>query len=217
MKFVLSAAAPKASAISLQIISSLVNPSSTKTVSSFAISTYDASDFSIDQINAGISITMKYSAAFSNIVIAPDSKTNSAITNYKFTITQPSAIEAGGILRIVFPATVIPQSDVSCSPTCTSIGSNTLRVVLPAITSNTAFDVTVSRVKNPPSFAESAVFAFNSYASDGTSAYSNDSSHKIQNNVPSTILSVPYTFTPKIYGSTATTLSFSFTPTYSQI
>ena len=218
-----SAAAAAGSNITLQIISSLTNPPSTKAVSSFSIQTYDGQGYLIDQLLTGLSITMATAAPFNSLSVSSLSRVNSAITSYTFTFNQPSSMDSGGSIVIVFPTNVVPQSGATCTDgssnplTCTALTGQSMRITLPAIPVNSDFVVKISAVKNGPSLKPSGPFKLTTFASDAVSKYSEDSSTlTITNSEDSVIPSLNYTFTPMTYG-TAVDLSIVFTPTNSSI
>lgn len=153
-----------------KISSIFTNPSSTRLTSSFALYTYHSNGYSIANIDTAKSIQMNVSDSFQNLAISRTSQKNYELNTYTFIIRQKSPYEASSILLIGFPAAVVPvnptcmmTTPVSTSVSCT-FTSSTLRVTLPASTysSGTSITITVSNVRNPPSFAPAGTFTFQS-------------------------------------------------------
>lgn len=203
--------------ITLQISSSLTNPASTKVVSSFSIATYDSQAFLIDSLSTGLSIQMTNPSAFNTLKGSQLSKINSDITTYTFTFNQPSAILPGVFLALVFPLTIIPQPNATCSDgssnalSC-SVSGSSVNVTLPATNSNTDITVKVVGIKNSFSIKPNNPITVTTYDSDGISKYSFDNSKIIiTNTINSAYISLNSSFTPLFYGSPIT-LTISIQP-----
>jgi hypothetical protein len=87
----------------LQVQSIFTNPSSTQPVSSFTIETFTSSGYLIDNVLSGVSAVMTTPASFTSINVMPTNSTNSAVSSYKFVLSQPSILISGSTLVVTFP------------------------------------------------------------------------------------------------------------------
>lgn len=143
-------------------------------------------------------------------------KTNSAITTYTFTLSQPPPFSTGSKILITFPSTIVPQSNVSCTDglgaallSCSYSGL-TLTAGLLSNVSNSNFLIIVSNVKNSPSLRPSNTFTIITQTSNSFS-YSSNLVKTVTNTLPSKMSSLNGTFSPATL-STSTTLTLTFTP-----
>ena len=203
------------STINLKVAGNFTNPASTLPISSFAVATYSATGYLIEQVNAGISINMTVPAGFINASVSAASTVNSAITEYTLTLAQPSAFSASSFLDVIFPSEISPSSSSVCKDLtgaalpCT-VSGKTVIVTLSTTTNAANFGVKISSVTNPPSLRPSSKFGFRSRTPDGSGIYSQDlASITFANTLPSVFSQSTGTFSPRTLKSTVTaTITF---------
>lgn len=74
--------------------------------SSFQISTFSSTGYSIDTINSGVTVTMTSVNSFKSLAIAPESLVNGAVTNLEVTVAASSPVKDGDVLIVTFPSQV---------------------------------------------------------------------------------------------------------------
>lgn len=74
--------------------------------SSFQISTFSSTGYSIDTINSGVTVTMTSVNSFNSLAIAPESLVNGAVTNLEVTVAASSPVKDGDVLIVTFPSQV---------------------------------------------------------------------------------------------------------------
>lgn len=162
---------------------------------------------------------------FSTISISKASTKNYDVTAYTFTITQRSYMAGSSILTIALPSTVSVLAGYSCSisaPLTASLNctysSPAIVVVLPStpISANTPFSVSITNIRNPPSYAPLGTFLFTTaLPTPSTYTYSNSTHNSLLTNTISTpFSSLSASFSPAMYGS-PTSLKLSFQPSSS--
>ncbi len=79
------------------------NPRSFKPTSSFTFTTFDASNFQIDEKSTGIITSMTVASSLHNAEFATSSEQNAATASYTFTLTPKSPLLATDVLKITCP------------------------------------------------------------------------------------------------------------------
>lgn len=163
------------SSVSLRVGQIFTNPPSTLAVSTFTIQTLTQANDGIDQLLTDLKVNMTTPADFSSFSIKAANTTNGAITAYTLTLSQPSAVNNGSYLDVIFPSEVTPSASCKTLAGATISCNLTGKVItlqLPNGTNNTSFGVIVSTVRNPPSLKPTSKFGFRTRTPDGTGMYS---------------------------------------------
>jgi hypothetical protein len=202
-----TSAIPAGSRISLQLAGICTNPSSTRIVSPFGITTR-SSTAPIETVS-GMSLQMTTPADFYIVDVARSSQQNSALASYTFTLKQQAALIAGSLLLIDFPSDIAMTVGSTCTNlagtavTCSQTSYQGLVVTLEAVGAGVQFGVVVSLVRNPPSYRPSTVnFVFATKTADQLSSYAYRTIvNSLTNSVPSAFSSVSYSFSPAAYAN----------------
>ena len=211
-----------------QITLVFTNPPSTKPTLSFSFSTFSNTGYSIASISSAIFIAMDTADSFIDSTITRTSAVNYALTSYKFSFTQLSPLEASSIVMVTFPSDVVPSSTPTCTLTlpaalagtlgCSQSGM-TLTVTLPstAIAASTLVTLSVSNVRNPPSFKPSGSYTLQTKTANNLYRYSHGiSSPALTNTVATSFQSITFLFTPTVLGE-PTVLKVNFDPSVSTL
>ena len=154
----------------------VLNPSSTKPVQSFSVTTYDSGGYAIDQSSSNIAVTVTTPNTLISASISIGSYVNGALTVYTFSINPRNTTPVNCLIIITPPSTVVFPSIPICtgivlisSITCTISGGTNLSVLL-ALTSAATYTSTISfsvaNVQNPPSTQPTNSFFVNTYTVD---------------------------------------------------
>ena len=173
-------------------------------------------DYLIEELTSGITTGVEEPTGFNYVTVVPGSEMNSVVTEYTIRLNQPSEIEAGGVLRVGFPETVVLESGVTCSLPCVLESEGVLVVTLPLTQGDAEVVVTVANVRNPPSMKPSGGFVFETFAADLVSKYSKDTSKFVTTSVASGIATADAEFSVRYYGG-ETELTLSFSPVHGEI
>ena len=98
-----------------QITNVFTNPISTQPTSSFVISTFSDTGYSIAEVSTAVTVAMDTADSFLTSQITRSDTNNYELATYTFSFTQKSPLEASSKLILTFPTDVIPSS----TPTCT--------------------------------------------------------------------------------------------------
>ena len=133
-----------------------------------------------------------------------------------------ATLEASAVIRVAFPASLLPQVSSACSMTyagatsniaCVFVaGTNTFRVIsLPAsIAAGTAFSITFNNVRNALSFAPISGFVATTKTANDLYFYSSSSStNSVSNTVPTQFAALNYQYSPQQL-NTAVSLQVTF-------
>lgn len=156
-------------------------------------------------------------AAFSSSVISAASQANGAMTDYSFSLSQPSTLSPSSFLDVVFPAEITPKANPVCKDlagntlSCTLSG-RTVSVLLPVTATASNIAVKISGVTNSYSLKPSSPFGFRTRTPDGVGKYSEDLALlSVTNTLPSNFAQVVGVFSPRVFKSPVT-LTVNFTP-----
>lgn len=174
-------AIPAGSMISLQIGAICTNPSNTRIVSRFSISTY-SSAAAIEAIDSGITVQMITPDSFGIMTVERYSHQNSNITSYNFTLQQKADLPAGSVLLITLPSEIFMTASSLCSGlpnislNCSQNSYQSLQVTLIAVTGRSSFSFNISNIRNAGSYKPmSGSFTFITKTSDQVSTYASGS------------------------------------------
>lgn len=156
-----SSTIPAAQFVSSPIqILNLVNPSSTKTTSSFGVYFYNSVNQVIEYVSSGLTYQVTVAANFYSLSLSPNNSVNSAPTTLvvKFNV-QGTSYSNNSLLILVFPSVINIQSS-GCSAisaniaslSC-SVNSNNFQVQLSYnyLSTNTTTQLSIQTYKNYPS------------------------------------------------------------------
>jgi hypothetical protein len=142
---------------------------------------------------------------------------------------QQSSMINNSTVLVQFPPLLIPNYNVACSIVsgtfngplnCSTSPQNLSFVIVTLSTnipSNTSFQITISGVRNPPSYAPISNFILTTRLPNPTYLYSNQTQPPgFVNSWPSSFALISYTFTPLTF-DTSTTLQITFQPSYTGI
>lgn len=212
-----STAIPANTLIKLELTALCTNPSSTRIISPFTITTWSTSS-PIENVT-GMAIQMTTPADFTAVDVNRTSNVNSDKTTYTFKLRQQADLPAGSLLVIGFPNDIAMTITSTCTDlagtalNCTQTSYQGLIVTLPTVASGVQFGVIVSNVVNPPSTRPSTTnFQFQTKTSDQLSTYASRSiTNPLTVSLPSAFANLTYSFSPAAY-STPESLSITLTP-----
>ena len=165
---------------------------------------------------------MNVADGFSNVAIVRGSNKNYDVTTYTFTIMQKSSMLASSVLTIGLPASLAVIGGYACTITaplsatlaCT-YSSPTFTITLPStpISANSAFTITITNIRNPPSYSPlGAIFITTGLPSPSSYLYSSATyTSTLTNSISTPFSTLSSIFTPGIYG-TPISLKLSFQP-----
>ena len=192
------------------------NPTNTRIVSPFAITTYSSANAAIETIT-GLTVQMTAPASFGVFDFSRANQTNAATTAYKFTLQQAATLPNGTLLHLTFPTEIAMTASSTCtdlsnvSVPCILNSLQSLTVTLPQTTGGSQFGVWVSNVKNPASYRPTATNVTATTA-DAISTYASSTfAPAMANTKPSLFQNVSYAFANRIYGA-AESLTITLTP-----
>jgi hypothetical protein len=156
------------------VIQGLQNPESTLETSSFAFASFSSSGDPIDLLTTGVTVKMLQNAKLYTVQVQLDDYSNSAVTNYAFTMVPSIPIHSkdGDMIMVTFPPQInLPKIAPKCISTFTSVikavqcsydpktAPNTVRVDLslvdPGISPMDRFTFTIMGITNSQSLKTS--------------------------------------------------------------
>ena len=132
---------PAGSMISLQIADICKNPTNTRIISPFAITTYSVT--STIETLSGLTVQMTNPAAFFVFTVTRASDQNSVLTSYTFRLRQEAELPIGTLLLLTLPPEIAMTSASTCTDlvwaniTCSYTSFQDLTVTLPLIATGT--------------------------------------------------------------------------------
>jgi hypothetical protein len=101
---------------------------------------------------------MQISASFTITQVTRVSQQNSALNSYTVTLKQQAALILGSLLLVNLPNEIFLTANSSCTDLvgtaliCTEGSYKSMQITLDAINANAQFGVTISNIRNPPSY-----------------------------------------------------------------
>ena len=162
---------------------------------------------------------MTTAASFYVFSVTRASNANSVLTSYTVTLKQEAALPAGSLLFITFPTEISMTSASACTDlagtalTCTQTSYQDLIVTLPAVVGSAQYGVIITKVQNPASYRPTTSgFSAQVKTSDQISIYTSQTLGAVfSNDVPSSFVTLSYTFTPGSFGG-AESLKLTIAP-----
>jgi hypothetical protein len=231
-----SSAATTSTNITLAILNAGTNPPTTQPISPFSIETYYSDGSSIANVyNASSYNKINTPSNLSSFQISKASNKNGDSTSFTVALTQTATLEAGAVIRVTFPSTLLPSSLTStCSITYQGISTtvpcgitgNTFKIysIASSIAGGTSFSITFTNIRN--ALSASPINGFSATTKTATDLYyysSGSSLNSISNTIPSQFTSLSYLYTPQqLNSSMSLQLTFqlsqySLMPGYLQI
>ena len=169
---VLTSPAPASSTL-VVTLSSITNKVYSSPLGSFTITSMDKYGFLRARTveDPGL-ITTPAILRFPNTSVTPSVYTRGAEATYLFSIGVVNNIPDTGYILIYFPAEIPVPTDFACSnvagltPTCTKVGTNTIKLKSSSYDPNIDLKFTISKIKNPTSDT-SGSFRIETYTEEG--------------------------------------------------
>lgn len=177
------------------------NPTSTKSVQSFSVTTYDKNAYTIDSLSTNIAVKVNTMNDLTAATASMSSLINGASTTYTFSVTPKTSTPTSCIVTITPPSTVAFPSTPTCtlissiisSISCTIVSTTHLQATLTltsTATSSNSISFSVANVVNPPSTQTTTTFYFYTYTSDNYGIDKKESGVTVATTTAATISSI---------------------------